>query len=76
MKVIETLYCRWFLRRHGCVRALKPPLGWHRVYARRPWWWLALYRMRYARYRLACWFFNRYGGPVRDQWDAQFFAKK
>ena len=75
-RILQSLYCLWFIRRHGVVRVVRPPLGWHRVYSPKPWWWFAAYRVRWARYRLRCWLFNRYGGPVRARWAAEFFGRR
>ena len=62
--------CSWLRFRYGGnVFALKPPLGFHPVYSPRPAWWIALYKIRHAIWKIENCLFEKYGHPMRDAWE-------
>jgi hypothetical protein len=67
VKSLVLIWLRW--RYGGKVRALKPPLGYHRIYSPRSLWWICGYKIRRGIFAFENFLFNRYGQAMRDEWE-------
>lgn len=69
-RLVQRAACAWLRYRYGgSVYSLRPPLGFHPIFSPRPWWWVALYRVRRMVWSLENAAFERWGQAMRDEWE-------
>lgn len=62
MKEIIRRYVNW---RSSGTGHIKPPLGYHPIYCPKPYWWIAIYRIKYIAWKIECFLFYYVKGIVK-----------
>jgi hypothetical protein len=68
--LLSLLVCSWLRWRYGGnVYALKPPIGYHKQYCPRPWWWVIKYLIKKQWWKFENYAFQIWGEPMRILWE-------